>query len=106
MRDREEALDELALQKALLARAPGLRAYLARKIPVKLQGVIAADDVLQELWIAAFQGLPSFLPDGPDALDRWLTTLVQRILINLVKVRQTAKRGGRSPAQRDPMEAG
>jgi RNA polymerase sigma-70 factor (ECF subfamily) len=94
MPDRKEALGELALQKALLARAPELRAYLTRKIPVNLQGVIAEDDVLQELWIAAFRGLPNFRPDGPGALDRWLTTLAQRILIDHVKARQAAKRGG------------
>ncbi len=90
--------DELTLHKALMKRAPDIRFYLDLKMPSSLRSGIAVEDVLQEVWIAAFRGLPSFRPEGPDALDRWLTTIVQRVMINTVKAAQAIKRGGRHVA--------
>jgi RNA polymerase sigma factor (sigma-70 family) len=94
--------DELTLHKALMRRAPDIRFYMDLKTPPNLRSVIAVEDVLQEVWIAAFQGLPSFRPEGPDALDRWLTTIVQRILINTIKAAQATRRGGHCGA--DPQD--
>lgn len=87
-------IDEHTLQKTLMARAPDIRYYLELKIRPNLRGVIAVEDVLQEIWISAFRGLPGFQPTGPNALDRWLTRLTQRILINTIKAAQARKRGG------------
>ncbi len=88
-------IDEEALQEILKARAPRLRNYLAKRIPTMLRDVISAEDVLQEVWIAAFRGLPRFRPDGKDAADRWLTTIAQRTLLNTIKAAGCLKRGGR-----------
>ncbi len=97
MGESRETIDELTLQGALMIRAPALLRHLARKIPVKMRGVIAAEDVLQELWITAFRGMSSFRPQGPDSLDRWLTTLAERVLINVVRASRMVRRGGGHP---------
>lgn len=89
------AMEERTLWRTLLAGAPRLRQYLATKIPTRLQGVISAEDVLQEVWLAAFQGLGNFRQDGPDALDRWLTCIAHRKLLKAIKTAQRVKRGGR-----------
>ena len=81
--------------QALKARAPRLRRYLAMKTPTELQHMISAEDVLQEVWIAAFRSLPGFRPQGKDAVDRWLTCIAQRAMINAVKAAGRIKRGGR-----------
>ncbi len=76
------------------------------KTPIELQHVISAEDVLQEVWIAAFRGLPGFRPQGEDAVDRWLTRIAQRAMINAVKAWGRVKRGGRRrQVHRDPDRA-
>ena len=89
------------LQRHLLARADGLRRYVAAKIPAPLAGVLSADDILQETFVAAFRHVRSFVPDGPDALDRWLITIVNRKLIDAFKAAQRLKRGGQGLVFRD-----
>jgi RNA polymerase sigma-70 factor (ECF subfamily) len=94
VKERPGLIDELTLQKTLMAQAPDIRFYLELKIPTNLRSVITVEDVLQETWIAAFRGLPGFHRRGPDAMDRWLRRIAQRILINAVKKAQMGKRGG------------
>ena len=106
MADVGERIDEHQLLRILKARAPRLRRYLAMKTPVELQHVISAEDVLQEVWIAAIRGLPGFRPEGKDAVDRWLTCIAQRVMINTVKAAGRFKRGGRHTfVRRDPDRA-
>ena len=93
------AIEERTWWRSLLAGAPRLRQYLAEKIPVRLQGAISAEDLLQEVWLSAFQGLGGFRQDGPDALDRWLTYIAHRKLLNAIKATQRVKRGGRNVIQ-------
>jgi len=64
------------------------------KIPTELQPNIDAEDVLQEVWIAAFRHLPGVRMEGKDAVDRWLTCIAQRILLNAIKAAGRTKRGG------------
>lgn len=106
MSDLGERIDEDQLLRILKVRAPRLRRYLAMKIPTELQHVISAEDVLQEVWIAAFRGLPGFRPEGRDPVDRWLTCIAQRVMINAVKAAGRIKRGGRHRrVYRDPDRA-
>ncbi len=104
--DFDEGITEDQLLQILLARAPRLRRYLAMKTPSELQHVVSAEDVLQEVWIAAFRGLPGFRPQGKDSVDRWLTCIAQRTMINAVKAAGRVKRGGRHrQVHRDPDRA-
>jgi RNA polymerase sigma factor (sigma-70 family) len=90
----DPCLDESRLQEQLLTRSTQLRNYLAAKIPHKLQNEIAAEDILQEVWIEAFCRVSTFRAEGPDSLDRWLCTIGQHVLVNAIKRAATARRGG------------
>ncbi len=106
MKDSAERIDEDQLLRILKARAPHLRRYLAMKIPTELQNLISAEDVLQDVYVAAIRGLPGFRPEGKDAVDRWLTRIAQRVMINNIKTAGRVKRGGRHKfVRRDPDRA-
>ena len=90
-------IDEVTLEKLLLARAGRLRSYVEKKLPPKLRSTISPEDVLQEVWIGAFRGISGFRSDGPKAFDRWLATIANRRLLDVIKVALARKRGGRSP---------
>lgn len=86
--------DQAALQSYLMGRAEALRRYVAMKIPPEFGPVVAAEDVLQEVWIAAFRGVSRFRATGPDAFDRWLVTIANRKLLDALKSARRLKRGG------------
>lgn len=85
------------LQEILLARADGLRSYIDRKIPARHRSLLSADDVLQEVWIAAHQAAPVDVRDK----DRWLTALANSKLIDALRALRALKRGGGKAAIRD-----
>ncbi len=88
-------IDEDTLQAHLATHAERLRRYVTARIPRDGGGTpIAADDILQEVWIAAFRGVSSFRAAGPEALDRWLMTIANRKLLDELKCMARAKRGG------------
>ena len=90
----QRTLTEAELQELLLSRANRLHRQAARKIPPRFKSVISAEDILQEVSIAAFRGLPSFREDRTDAFDRWMTTLVERKVVDACLAARTLKRGG------------
>lgn len=68
--------------------------FVRRRIPSGLRSVIGADDVLQEIWIAAFKAADRFYPGSADALDRWLVTIARAKLISKIREARRLKRGG------------
>lgn len=86
--------DDLALQEQLLERAEMLYRYIDAKIPAKFRAVIAPEDILQEVWIGAFDSFSRFNPRGPDAVDRWLMGITNHKLIDAMKTAGRLKRGG------------
>ena len=87
-------IDEQTLHEALLVRINALRSYVASKTPPRLHHVISPDDILQEVWIAAYRTISTFNPDGPNALDRWLTTIANSKLVDALRAARRLKRGG------------
>jgi RNA polymerase sigma factor (sigma-70 family) len=71
-----------------------LRRYVQRKVPSRLSSTISADDILQELWIAAYRTVSAFTPVGPNAIDRWLTTIANSKIVDAVRTARRLKRGG------------
>ena len=88
------------LQLMLMERAERLHEYIEWKIPESLQGQMSADDVIQEVWIAAFRGLPDFRADNSGAFDRWLTRIADRKLLDAIRMSRRVKRGGRHCIER------
>jgi RNA polymerase sigma-70 factor (ECF subfamily) len=92
---------ERDLRHALIDRVEALRVYVEMKIPERLKFTIPADDILQEVWVAAHAGIADFQPDGPNALDRWLLTITNNRLIDAFRAARTIKRGGETRCVRD-----
>ena len=83
-------LDPGEVQKILAVRAESIRCYLDRKIPARVRSTLSAEDVLQEVWLAAFQSLTPEVRDP----DRWLMTLANSKLVDALRAGRRLKRGG------------
>ena len=78
----------------LMERAEHLRDFVRRRIPARLQRVISPEDILQEVWLAAFRCFFSFRSDRPNAFDRWLTKIAERKLLDALRGARRFKRDG------------
>ena len=92
------------LQVLLMERVEDVHAYVGRRIPTRFRATISADDLLQEVWIAAFRNVATFRADSADAFERWLAAIVRTKLVTAVRRAQRIKHGGRFAAadQSDP----
>lgn len=88
-----QATSDSELQALLMGQAERLHAYVGRRIPADVQRVVAVEDVLQEVWLAAFQGFANFTARGPNAFDRWLTKIAETKLIDAIRRVRRLKRG-------------
>ncbi len=84
------SVDTHDITSVLLARAESLRHLVESKIPGRFRGILCAEDVLQEVWIAAFQTRPGEIRD----VDRWLTTVTHSKLVDALRMVRALKRGG------------
>ena len=82
------------LHAVLLPRIRTLHDYVAKRIPARFQATIAPEDILQGVWVAAYRALPRFDPKGPQALERWLTTIADHAIIDALRTARRCKRGG------------
>lgn len=82
------------LREALVSRVSWLRNHVQRRIPARFRSVISPDDILQETWLAAYRSAARFVDLGPDAVDRWLTTIANSKLIDNLRAARSLKRGG------------
>ncbi len=88
------------LTTRLLASAEDLRLQLKDQIPPKYRGWLSAEDVLQEVWEAAYRNLDSFQPNGHDSFRKWLRCIALNTLRNTLRHAGAAKRGnGRAPVR-------
>ncbi|MCB9848198.1 MAG: sigma-70 family RNA polymerase sigma factor [Phycisphaeraceae bacterium] len=63
-----------------------------RKVGVDWQGKIDPDDILQEAYIAAFNGIDRFEPEGADAFYRWVAAIIDHRFIDAVRALRRQKR--------------
>ena len=99
----EYELDEQTLRAELIERVPNLRGFVDAKIPARLRNTISSDDVLQDIWISALRSRRSLRVDTPDAIDRWLTTVAQHRLLNIIRTAACIKRGGKAGGVTKPL---
>ena len=94
------AIDEASLEVGLACRADRLRTFLAAKLSPHLKRHVSEDDLLQEVWISAFQSLPGRTLAGKDALDRWLYRVAsQKLAFRIREARRLKRGGGLVPAE-------
>lgn len=87
-------IDEQELKRLLLQYDDNLRRYIGLRIPFRLSGILSSDDILQEVWIAAFRAAPSFRQLGPNAFEKWIGSIVLSKLVDAIKSARRLKRGG------------
>jgi RNA polymerase sigma factor (sigma-70 family) len=87
-------LDGDELSQILAEHSGVLHIYLEKHIPRTLASQIAADDVLQEVWIAAFRSIEVREWMRRRDLATWLRTTAQRKLLDAIKAAARIKRGG------------
>ena len=101
-----QSLSEACLQEELTKHAERMRLLIAAKIPASLQSVVSPDDILQEVWITAFRGRRGFRQNRPDALSRWISTMLERKLIDACRSARAQRRGGGRDGRNVPVAVG
>ncbi len=86
-------IDEATLEFLLLERAEKMRGYISSRIPLRLLSSITADDILQEVWLAAFRKVSNCRFDGSSSFERWIMTIVDRKLVDAIRNGMRVKRG-------------
>jgi len=84
--------DVEALEALFVVTHDRLLGLARRKVGVDWQGKIDPDDILQEAYIAAFNGLASFEPEGDDAFYRWTAAIIDHRFIDAVRRLRRQKR--------------
>ncbi len=101
----ERSVVDKELKVQLMKRAHFLSEYVRRRIPAMLQPVISIEDVLQEVWLGAFQADPKSRPTTSEGIDRWLMTIARHRLLNVVRNARRKKRMVRGRVCPAPVEA-
>jgi RNA polymerase sigma-70 factor (ECF subfamily) len=86
--------DRAAIQQLLTRHYDRLVAIIEEKVPADLQGVLAADDVCQEAYVAVFQQIDSLRERNARAFRSWLQAIVERKLVDAIRALRAQKRGG------------
>ena len=76
---------EDTLTALLVAHAGELRKYLSQRNLRKLCYVVSVENLMKEVWIAAYKSRWSFRFAGPGEFSHWLTAIAQRRLIDHVR---------------------
>ena len=62
-----------------------LRARVRRRLPRLLRGKVAASDVIQETWLAAFLQLSEFEDRGDASFARWVNGILEHKVLDVVR---------------------
>jgi DNA-directed RNA polymerase specialized sigma24 family protein len=63
------------------------------QIPVALEGVIDADEILQHTFLQVFQDILTFLPARKGPFYAWLQEIAEDRLLHLLRVHQRSNNG-------------
>lgn len=77
--------DETSARRLFERHADELRARVARSMPRAMRPRVAASDVVQEAWLAAFLRLADFEDRGDGSFRRWLATIVENKTLDEVR---------------------
>ncbi len=83
-----------------------LRGLIQNRLSQPLREGFSADDILQEVWLRVFRKIGTYIPNGPDSFDRWLSSVATKCIISLVKRVTCPRRGGGRPAIREQWDPG
>lgn len=86
--------DRASLERLLLLHYMPLSRRIAAKLPLMGQGVVAADDVLQQTFMQVFRDIRNFHPQTDASFQCWLNRIADYRAIDAVRSARRQKRGG------------
>jgi len=86
--------DRASLERLLLMHYVPLSRRIAAKLPSMGQGVVAADDVLQQTFMQVFRDIGTFHPQTDASFQCWLNRIADHRVIDAVRSARRKKRGG------------
>ena len=86
--------DEMALDELLLAHYSQLTDYISTRLPSKIQGVVSAEDIVQQAFVRAMHHVGHFLPGTEQSFHAWLRRIAENVLRDAIKTHNRVKRGG------------
>ena len=92
--ERAVAGDPLALERLLVREQSVLARRVRSRLPRTLAQTVGVEDILQETYSLVFRHVREFVPVGPGAFGRWVTTIADNVLRNAIEKHRAAKRGG------------
>jgi RNA polymerase sigma-70 factor (ECF subfamily) len=96
VRDGDEAAARLLFERHL----PALRARARARLPQAIRGKVAASDVVQDAWLAAFLSLGDFEDRGDGSFGAWLRRILERKILDEARMHVDAeKRDARREAR-------
>lgn len=86
--------DESAFAALLREYAGPLERYVSRHLPADVSGQFDLQDVLQEIYLEAFQRIDQFVEIDSSSIQRWLMTIARHQIVDLMRHHRALKRGG------------
>lgn len=86
--------DRAALSQLLLLHYDALRAYVESQIAPPLQGLVRGEDILQQTFVRAAQGIAAFDPRHDNAFRSWLFTIAANLIRDVQKRRRRERLAG------------
>jgi RNA polymerase sigma-70 factor (ECF subfamily) len=86
--------DAVALERLLFRHYDRLLRRIGRKLPTALGPAVQAEDVLQQVLLEAFVRIRQLEARGPRAFYRWLVTIADHEVLDVVRAGKAVKRGG------------
>ena len=82
---RVRAGDEAAARLLFERHLPALRAKARARLPAALRGKVAASDVVQDAWLAAFLDVGKFEDRGDASFEKWLHKILRHKLLDEIR---------------------
>ncbi|MGD2110335.1 MAG: sigma-70 family RNA polymerase sigma factor [Phycisphaerae bacterium] len=97
--------DRAAIQRLLTRLHTRLASSIEKKLPADLQGLLSADDVCQEAYVAVFQRIGNLNDRSPAAFRAWVRAVTERKLVDMIRALRAQKRGGGKRVAGQPADA-
>jgi len=68
--------------------------FVTHHIPDRMKADILAEDVLQEIWSAAFRSCTELREEVPNAFERWVFTIARHKVTDAIRRVRAKRRGG------------
>ncbi len=97
-------ISEAQLHGLLEQRASELCSYISSKIPRSMRGVVAPEDIFQEVCISAFRKIAAFRNEREESFNTWIWRIADRRVVDSIRVYASRKRGGLGARGRQPSD--